>query len=416
MAILMKNRLYRALGCAALVGTLTVAACSSPGGGGTQAAGSGQSSSARPSVSPPSGEPIVIATVSQDSGALPTPQTADGIEAWAHETNAKGGLGGRPIEVRRCDDQNNPTTHQQCARKVIADPSVMAAIGGLSSNAGSVGVPLYDQAGMAYICPTPITGGEMSSASSYCITGGPFVLFATIARFFESQGKRSLAVALSDSASGHATAPLFQKIVGPGMKFTPIYVPLSAPDMTPVATALIAARPDAIALFTVPSTTIPILAGLRSLGNSAKIAIYSQATTPKDLADAGAAADGVYLTSNFPPVSDVKTGSALREGLAATGHATSIGDSALSGYLAGVMFETVVAAIGPGNLTRSSILKYLRSTPISGVPDLPELRLPSSNAPFGLTSVANQAGYLQKVQGGKLVAGSDRITPSLAAE
>ena len=59
-----------------------------------------------------SGDPIKIGFGMALTGPLAAngKQALLGMQIWAEETNAKGGLLGRPVELIHYDDQSNPST------------------------------------------------------------------------------------------------------------------------------------------------------------------------------------------------------------------------------------------------------------------------------------------------------------------
>jgi len=89
----------------------------------------------------------VVAPMTGDLGDFGT-QVTRGIQMAMDEINAKGGINGRMLEYKACDDQCNPQMAAACAQKMSADPEVFAVIGHICSSTTLAGGPIYDAAGM----------------------------------------------------------------------------------------------------------------------------------------------------------------------------------------------------------------------------------------------------------------------------
>ncbi len=84
----------------------------------------------------------------------------DGFLMAIDEANAKGGAGGYHINVLLLDDgtatagQYDPAQGATNARKMVADPTCVAALGPMSSTPGKSMSPIFSQGGLATITPT----------------------------------------------------------------------------------------------------------------------------------------------------------------------------------------------------------------------------------------------------------------------
>lgn len=90
--------------------------------------------------------PIIIGVVAPMTGDLGDfgTQVTRGIQMAMDELNAKGGLNGRKLEYKVCDDQCNPQMAASCAQKMVADPEIFAVIGHICSSCTLAGGPIYD--------------------------------------------------------------------------------------------------------------------------------------------------------------------------------------------------------------------------------------------------------------------------------
>jgi branched-chain amino acid transport system substrate-binding protein len=84
----------------------------------------------------------------------------DGFMLGIDEANAKGGAAGYHLDVLMLDDgtatagQYDPAQGATNARKMVADPSVVAALGPMSSTPGKAMAPIFSQGNLATITPT----------------------------------------------------------------------------------------------------------------------------------------------------------------------------------------------------------------------------------------------------------------------
>jgi branched-chain amino acid transport system substrate-binding protein len=99
---------------------------------------------------PAANEYIVIGVVAPMTGDLADfgTQVTRGIGLAMDEINAKGGLNGKFLKMKVCDDQCNPQLAAACAQKMVADSEIFAVIGHICSSCTLAGGPIYDAAGL----------------------------------------------------------------------------------------------------------------------------------------------------------------------------------------------------------------------------------------------------------------------------
>ena len=94
---------------------------------------------------------ITLGNITAESGFLGDAfaPAVRGLRAWVQATNAKGGIHGRQIVLKTCDDQENRSRVLQCARKLVEEDKVFAlvatntrAMGGASEYLQQKGVPV----------------------------------------------------------------------------------------------------------------------------------------------------------------------------------------------------------------------------------------------------------------------------------
>jgi branched-chain amino acid transport system substrate-binding protein len=97
-----------------------------------------------------SNSPIVVGVVAPMTGDLGDfgTQVTRGIGMAMDEINEKGGINGRKLEMKVCDDLCNPQQAAACAQKMVADKEIFAVLGHICSSATLAGGPIYDSGGL----------------------------------------------------------------------------------------------------------------------------------------------------------------------------------------------------------------------------------------------------------------------------
>ena len=141
----------------------------SPAGGGTPAADQSSSPDASAGTTPTGDQPAPAAGAqaqpnqASDVGITPTSIklgniTAEngvlgdtfapavrGLRAWVADTNARGGIGGRKIELATCDDREDRSRTLECARRLVEQDKVFALVATNSRALGGAAQYLADQ-------------------------------------------------------------------------------------------------------------------------------------------------------------------------------------------------------------------------------------------------------------------------------
>lgn len=136
-------------------GNSSAAAGSSGAAAGSSSAAAASSSAAAGSSSAAGGKEIVIGNIGSytgpQSGSIGPTKAV--LEAWAADTNAAGGIGGRPVRLVIKDDGSNATTSLGAAKELVETEKVVAIVSDMS---------LFDSAWAKYISGTgvPVIGGQ----------------------------------------------------------------------------------------------------------------------------------------------------------------------------------------------------------------------------------------------------------------
>ena len=98
-------------------------------------------------------EPIKIGFGMSLTGPLAAngKQALLGMKIWEEETNAKGGLLGRPVKLIYYDDQSNPSTVPGIYTKLLDVDKVDLVVGGYATNMNAPAMPVVMQKGKTFI-------------------------------------------------------------------------------------------------------------------------------------------------------------------------------------------------------------------------------------------------------------------------
>ncbi|NQW59586.1 ABC transporter substrate-binding protein [bacterium] len=175
------NRKFgQALATLAVLGLLATAC-----GGGADTSTEGTEAPDAPAeseVAAPSGEPIKVMTVTTLNSAGPTYQNiANTAKAYETYVNARGGIGGRPLEVTVCDEQFDPAVATTCARQAVEE-GMVAIVGSFTYFAESI-VPVIAESNISWFGPCcPITPSELTSKHSFPIGNQPMYAVGAVKR------------------------------------------------------------------------------------------------------------------------------------------------------------------------------------------------------------------------------------------
>src|SRR6056297_1298298 len=100
-------------------------------------------------------EPVRIGVAGPMSGPLSAygAQMVEGVEHAAEQINARGGLGGREVEIVIADDVADPTRVEAVADDLIGR-GIFAVIGHFTSGTSSIAAPRYADADILMLTPT----------------------------------------------------------------------------------------------------------------------------------------------------------------------------------------------------------------------------------------------------------------------
>jgi len=390
-----RSRRVTALAGAAVVVSLMTAACSSSSSG--DQVKSGRTVAATSAA--PTGSTLTFGTISADSGPVILSSISDGTEAWAKYVNTHGGLNGHPVKIVRCDDGLDPTKNQDCARQMIQDQSVLAVIGGETVITPHVAAPLFNESGPAYLATETTGAGEMTGKAMFAVTGGAITQFAALDKYFPDNGMKKIALVNASSTSSQASAAVQKKQIeaNGGTVTTTVFAKPGTPDYAPVATQLVSSGPDVIITGVTPTDLPALIRAIRQQSSTVKIATLASQWPATAVKAIGGQKDGLYMATDWAPFPDGSSDPqivALKDSLKTISKSGSFGQGALSGWMGGLAIEAALKGLGSAQLTRASLLSYLRtaSLTVAGIP-IP-LALANTPATTGYDGLANPSAYI----------------------
>ena len=224
-----------------------------------------------------------------------------GFDLATAEVNGSGGIGGRPLAYRFEDSQSDPRQAVAIAQKFAADPAIAAELGDFSSAASMAASPIYQrnhlvQFGFTNSHPDFTKGGD------YMWSNAPNQAddMPVLASYAAKLGFKRMAVAFIDSDWGRTSKDLFAAAATGVVAASEPYLP-NEQDFRSLLVRLRGAGPDGLVLVSYYPDAALLVRQARDTGLAIPTVAAGSVYSPKFLELAGAAADGVYTTTNFFP-------------------------------------------------------------------------------------------------------------------
>jgi branched-chain amino acid transport system substrate-binding protein len=212
-------------------------------------------------------EPIKIGFSMAQTGPLgPNGQQALlGMKIWEEETNAKGGLLGRPVQLVYYDDQSNPSTVPGIYTKLLDIDKVDLVLGGYATNMVAPAMPVVIQKKKTFISLFALDVNHEFKYSKYfaVLPTGPKTKPSFTEGFYQiamQQNPKPTTVALTfedGEFSQNACEGARENAKTFGMKI--VYdksFPFNTPDLSPVVRALQAANADIVVVCSYPLSSV----------------------------------------------------------------------------------------------------------------------------------------------------------------
>jgi len=219
--------------------------------------------------------------------ALTGPLAANGQQAllgsqiWEEETNAKGGLLGRQVQLIHYDDQSNPSTVPGIYTKLLDVDKADIIISGYATNVVAPAIPIAIQRNKTFISLFALDANaefKYPRYFSFIPTGGPSPKQTLTEGFFQvaaaqNPKPQTVAIAGDDAEFSHNAmegARANAKQYGFKVIYDQTYPP-SSTDFSPIVRAIQAANPDLVVICSYPLSSVGIVQSASELGLKPKM-------------------------------------------------------------------------------------------------------------------------------------------------
>jgi branched-chain amino acid transport system substrate-binding protein len=227
-------------------------------------------------------EPIRIGFGMAQTGSLAAngKQALLAMKIWEEETNAKGGLLGRPVKLVYYDDQSNPSTIPGLYTKLMDVDKVDLVLGGYGTNMVAPTIPVVMQKNKTLIGLFALDANHEFKYPKYfsVLPTGPNTKASFTEGIFQVAAKQNpkpttIAIAAEDAEfSRNAADGARENAKKYGIKI--VYdkrFPPNTTDFTPIARALQAANADIVIVCSYPVSSVGIVLAANEIGLKPKI-------------------------------------------------------------------------------------------------------------------------------------------------
>ena len=305
-----KQYLVALAGVTAAVSLL--AACGSSGTSGSSGASSSTSAAATSVLGAPhaaKGTAVNVGIITDGgTGAIGTaPLVEQGAKMGVAYANAyKGGLGGHPINLILCENQETPAGGQACANQMVQDKVVAVVLP--FTGQGATEVPTITKAGIPYITLSGASNQELMTPGAYDLTGGYPATLGAFALSAKARGYSKFAMLVSNVPAAIQGAELLGGLVfkNAGVGFKVIPVNPGTADVTPQLEAAVSWGAKAIGLTGDVTLCSSFLKGYQSLSLTQPKYVLATCLDPSIFSTLGSELGGSYIatTSNATSADD----------------------------------------------------------------------------------------------------------------
>jgi ABC-type branched-subunit amino acid transport system substrate-binding protein len=316
---------------------------------------------------------IITSTTSPvGGGAFTGPR--DGAKAWFARLNERGGIGGRPVEVRLCDDGGSGVGNNTCVHRLVDEDKVVALVA--TTALDYAGAPRVSRAGVPDIGGQPIGAAYDTWPHLYGIYGssaprdgmpgwdGKLYGGTEVYRYFRREhGARTAAVVSYNQEASASYARLLERgLRAEGYQVTGEQVDLVLPDFRAVAADLRQRGTD-IVLDAIDTHGNARLCramddlGVRVVAKVTNVQNWTSAV-PADYKDAPRCRNSLWATGASRNHQDVSQ-PAVREFRDATRSLATHSQWQLEGWAAARWFTDAARSCAPTGITRACVDAYM---------------------------------------------------------
>ena len=231
-------------------------------------------------------------------------EITDGARLYLDAVNARGGVNGQKIELRSLDDKFDPALAGENARKLVADPRLVALFLTRGTPHTQAILPVLEESRTPLVAPS--TGAMLLHQP---VNPWVFNVRATYQREAEkavthlaSVGVTRIALAqVEDSFGADSAAGALRGFEQAGIK-PAVHVKFdrAKPDFAPVASAVVRAEAQAVMFIGSGAALADGVRAIRGLGSRAQIVTLSNNASAGFVKQLGEHARGTIVTQVFP--------------------------------------------------------------------------------------------------------------------
>lgn len=274
----------------------------------TTAAPGGEGESALPEETGPadsSKEPVVIGFINNtESQPIAFPGSKIGFETAVELINAKlGGIGGRPVQVKACSANLDPTSVQQCAQEMANDPKVTVVATGFIVVGSDKMYEVLGAANKPILVGNPLNVADFTATNAVSYyPGNPGITAGLPVFAVDFLGAKKLAVVVSDNDAGRSAIQLVQTVLAQdGVEIKPVFVKDNEVDYTGPITAAGANDADVFLPLVAQPGCIQVAKALDTLGIKVPVASTGLCGDRTVLDAVGELVEGWYIGFNGVP-------------------------------------------------------------------------------------------------------------------
>jgi ABC-type branched-subunit amino acid transport system substrate-binding protein len=217
---------------------------------------------------------MTIGTAGPEEGGS-TPAMAQVAIAYQGFINHNGGINGRPLAVTFCDDHDNPSGAQQCARQAVSNGDV-AVVGWGSISGGSNILQVLSKASIPWIGEEQFGTAENTSPDSYPIIGSLATQWLGNGQLAAHEGCKKAGVMEWNNPVGIFGLQWFERGFGAaGGTVGPVtLVGTSATDLAPAAAVASGGGVGCVAMLLSPTQGPLAVQALQQAGWKGKLLFY----------------------------------------------------------------------------------------------------------------------------------------------
>ncbi len=231
------------------------------------------STATTPAVAAPTGAPIRIACICDQTGALASNgrSVSEGATLAVSRINAAGGVLGRPLELKVYDDQSAPARATQLFLRAVQEDGIVAAVMGGSSAVSLAVLPDAQKAGTALVLANQQSPKLTDPVNDYAyrVTMSSARWSLELVPFIKSQGWKKVGIFYRDDAFGQGGRDNSRTAFGPGSGLELVGEAALQPDgtdFTAQAQKLRDAKPDVLVSWAFPNESIVFMNNVRTIG------------------------------------------------------------------------------------------------------------------------------------------------------